>query len=146
MYHLNRALSLVNFWIPGAWLSENFLCGVYSAFDTLFPSLLFTLANSAPQVYCTWLLSSLQYYTDSTQGSCIIFIIIIMNQALLISLLFRWPSCCCLRCWRRMTWGMVWLWISPVAPVNSSLPCSCAMEPLRYGDIHLHVHAHVHVP
>jgi hypothetical protein len=40
---LNRALSLVNYWIPGAWLSENILYGVYSAFDTLFPSLLFTL-------------------------------------------------------------------------------------------------------
>ncbi len=44
MGYLNRALSLVNFWIPGAWLSENILYGVYSAFDTLFPSLLFTLA------------------------------------------------------------------------------------------------------
>ena len=34
--NLNRALSLVNVWIPGAWLSENILLGPYSAFDTLF--------------------------------------------------------------------------------------------------------------
>ena len=27
----------------GAWLSENILCGAYTVFDTLFPSLLFTL-------------------------------------------------------------------------------------------------------
>ena len=43
MNYLNRVLSLVNFRIPGAWLSENILYGVYRAFDTLFPSL-FTLA------------------------------------------------------------------------------------------------------
>ena len=36
----NRAFSLVNVWIPGAWLSENILHGPYSAFDTLFSSLL----------------------------------------------------------------------------------------------------------
>ena len=27
--HLNRSLSLVNVWIPGAWLSENTLHGAY---------------------------------------------------------------------------------------------------------------------
>ena len=35
-YHLNRALSLVNFWIPGVWLSADILHRAYSALDTLF--------------------------------------------------------------------------------------------------------------
>ena len=51
--YLNQALSLVNVWIPGAWLSEHILHGSYSAFDTLFPSLLYTLA--IVDLVCQWL-------------------------------------------------------------------------------------------
>ena len=63
-YHLNRALWLINFWIPSAWLSENisYRVHVYSVFNTLFPSLL------VAQYQYSWLHSimCLYMYNDMT--------------------------------------------------------------------------------
>ena len=57
--YLNRALSLVNVWIPGMWLSEHILHRPYSAFDTLFLSLLYTLD-------CTYISISIQILSVSS--------------------------------------------------------------------------------
>ena len=73
--HLNCTLSLVNVWIPGAWLSKNILHGAYSGFDTLFPSLLYTLDNK--RAY--WLISAHPDEDDSgtflvtagVEGTCL---------------------------------------------------------------------------